>query len=235
MSLNIVFSKLTGTPGESGWSQVHEYIPQEEEKKNVRGRLVAVFATGKSEQGLEDVALGRECLSRLHEEYFGNLEKSAFNCLRDSVKKTTDEFQEIAAAVFVDNAVYTAAASGGQVVIYRNGMLAKIIESKRREVVSASGYPKEGDSMVLGTRAFFSEIVGGTLKAALEKDLPLTSTELLAPMAHSSSLTDRIACVVVKFEKEKMASGIVDFLQKKYTLELGEKMCLSKVVKSRHF
>ncbi|OGM14933.1 hypothetical protein A3A76_02275 [Candidatus Woesebacteria bacterium RIFCSPLOWO2_01_FULL_39_23] len=223
MSLNIVFSKLTGTPGESGWSQVHEYIPQEEEKKNVRGRLVAVFATGKSEQGLEDVALGRECLSRLHEEYFGNLEKSAFNCLRDSVKKTTDEFQEIlpdleiAAAVFLDNAVYTAAASGGQVVIYRNGMLAKIIESKRREVVSASGYPKEGDSMVLGTRAFFSEIVGGTLKAALEKDLPLTSTELLAPMAHSSSLTGRIACVVVKFEKEKMASGIVDFLKKENT------------------
>ena len=140
MAITINSSKLSGTPGEAGWCQIHEFIPQEEEKQRLRGHLVAIFATSsldKSDDGsVDDIVMGRECLTRLHEEYFGNLEKSAFNALKDSLEKVFNEFKnslgplEIIASALVDGVIYTAAVYGGQVAIYRNGMFAKIIESK---------------------------------------------------------------------------------------------------------
>jgi hypothetical protein len=93
MSFAVSSSKLTGIPGPSGWVQVHEYLPKDEEKLKLRGHLFAVIATsGKgvsgpdlrfresqgSEKGprpgggVESVAAGRELLTRLHEEYFGS-------------------------------------------------------------------------------------------------------------------------------------------------------------------
>ena len=88
MSFTVSSSKLTGNPGPSGWVQVHEYLPKDEEKLKLRGHLFAVIATGekgasdpeglRSGGGIENVAAGRELLTRLHEEYFGNTEASAF-------------------------------------------------------------------------------------------------------------------------------------------------------------
>lgn len=209
MPLKIVSSKLTGTPDTSGWSQVHEFTPQEDEKIKSRGHLIAVLATAKNEEGTNDIVVGRECLTRLHEEYYGNLEKGAFNALKDAVQKVTGEFEEslgpleIAAGAFLGDVTYTAAINGAQVAIYRNGMFAKIIESRGGDAISASGYPQTDDLLILGTKNFFSEIAAGSIRAALERGNPESAIELLAPLAHSSNLSGRIGAAVVKFTDEK--------------------------------
>jgi hypothetical protein len=212
MAITIYSSKLSGTPGEAGWCQIHEFTPQDKEKLNLRGHLIAVFATSSLEKeeggSVSEIVMGRECLTRLHEEYFGNLEKSAFNALKDSLEKVFNEFKdslgplEIVASAFVDGVIYTAAVYGGQMAIYRNGMFAKIIESKGGEVIAASGYPQDGDVLVLGTSAFFKDVAYGSLKAALEKENPEAATELLAPQVHASNLAGRIGAVVLKFSEE---------------------------------
>jgi len=137
MAFNLISSKLTGNPGTSGWAQVHEFAPVEPEKLDSRGRLYAVVATGRHEEGVDAVSAGRELLARLHEEYFGGEEGPAFAVLQNAVKKVSDEFGqswgevEIAAVALVSDVVYSVVGGGAQVAIFRNGMLAKILESSK--------------------------------------------------------------------------------------------------------
>ena len=64
--MNVSSAKLTGNPGPSGWSQVHEFSPEEPEKFTARGHLFAVVGTGNQKEGGDSVGAGRELLSLLH-------------------------------------------------------------------------------------------------------------------------------------------------------------------------
>lgn len=212
MAFTVVSAKLTGSPGTSGWVQVHEFAPSEPEKLSSRGHLFAVVATGRHEEGVDAVSAGRELLSRLHEEYFGSGEGSAFAILEAAVKKVSEEFRstwgevEIAAVSLVGGVVYSVVGGGAQVAIFRNGILAKILESTREEVISASGYPKEGDVLILGTKFFFEVFSSGVIKAAIEGKEPGSAVESLAPTVHSRDDTGSLGAAILSF---KEAEGIV--------------------------
>ena len=206
--LTLTSAKLTGNPGTSGWAQVHEFAPEDATKLAQRGHLFAVVATSRHEEGVDSVIAGRELLARLHEEYFGKDEGEAFNVLKSAVEKVISEFREswgeveVAAVAFMDKVVYSAVGGGAQVSIFRNGMLAKILESSPNKVVSASGYPKEKDILLLATKRFFETIPNGVLKGALEGADPATAAESLAPSIHAIPDNGNISAVVIKFEKE---------------------------------
>jgi len=51
--LTISSAKLTGTPGVTGWTQVHEFAPDDPEKLKARGKLFAVVATKRVEEGVD--------------------------------------------------------------------------------------------------------------------------------------------------------------------------------------
>lgn len=199
--LNITSAKLTGNPGEAGWAQVHEFAPDDAEKLKLRGRLVAVIATSRQ------TAAGRELLTRLHEEYFGNIEKTAFNALKDAVEKVIDEFSEdwgeveISAVSIVDDIVYTACGGGAQAAVFRNGILAKILASKKGEVVSASGSPKNKDIFLLATKRVFTALSEGSVKAALQSADLNEATESLAPAVHTAPNTGNLGLVLIRFGK----------------------------------
>ena len=208
MSFNIVSAKISGIPNLLGWTQVHEFKPEEEEKLIKRGHLFAVFSTKKKEEGVDSVTAGRELLSRLHEEYFGNLETPAYVAIKSAVSKVADEFLktwgdvEIAVVVVLSDVVYSAAVGGSKVVIYRNGSIATILESNAFEVITASGYPKEGDNIILGSKLFFENIPTGTLKASLEGPNLAASIESLAPQISANENSGNIGAVVIGFDKK---------------------------------
>ena len=208
MAFSLTSAKLTGNPGISGWAQVHEFIPEDPEKLAARGHLIAVVATGRHEEGVDAVSAGRELLSRLHEEYFG-AEGSAFAILEAAVKKVSEEFREswgeveIAAVTLIGDVVYSVAGGGAEVHIFRNGILAKILESTPGEVVSASGYPQEGDVLILGTKLFFETSPTGVLKAAIEGKDPESAVEALAPSVHAKEDTGGLGGAVISFQKEE--------------------------------
>ncbi len=155
---------LTGSPDSSGWAQVHDFLPDDEEKQKLRGHLFAVVATGKSDEGVDAVSAGRELLSRLHEEYFGELTLTPFNALKSAIEKVIKEFSEtwgnveIAAISYMGDVVYSAVGGGAEISVFRNGMLAKILTSSAGQAASASGYPKESDMLILGTKLFINRI-----------------------------------------------------------------------------
>ena len=214
MSFNIVSAKISGIPNEFGWTQVHEFKPEEEEKLLKRGHLFAVFSTKKKEEGLDSVTAGRELLSRLHEEYFGNMDTQAFIALKNAVSKVSGEFSktwgdvEIATVVVLEDVVYSAAVGGGKVAIYRDGAIATILESTDVETIAASGYPKEGDYIVLGSRLFFENIPFGTLKASLEGPDLSASIESLAPQVSANENSGNMGAVVIGFGKKIILEAI---------------------------
>ncbi|MFV1917482.1 MAG: hypothetical protein ACC618_03335 [Patescibacteria group bacterium] len=221
MSFSIVTSKITGNPGKSGWAQVHEFIPDDPEKLSKRGHLVAVIATDtfKEEGG---VSVGRELVTRLHEEYFGKKDVSAFNGLKGALAKLIEEFEEvgniqISSAAIVGDAVYTAVGGGGEISVLRSGMLAKLLASKKGEVVSASGYPREEDILVLGTSKFFETFTGGALKAALEEKDPKEAAEYLGPRVHADNGKGNLGAAIVKFNPRKVVVEKPEFTKKRFT------------------
>ena len=206
-SFNLTSAKITGNPGSSGWAQVHEFRPEDDQKLALRGHIFAVVATSRQEVGVDSVVTGRELLARLHEEYYGKEEGTAFNTLKSALEKVIDEFKnswgdvQIAATVSIGEVVYSAAGGGAQISIFRNGMLASILESTKEEVVVASGYPKDGDMLILGTKMFFDAFPSGIIKDALEGKEPALATESLAPAIHTKEDAGSLGVVILKFEK----------------------------------
>ena len=212
--LTQVAAKLTGTPGVTGWAQVHEFTPEDPVKFKLRGHLFAIVSTNHMEQGIDTIAAGRELLTRYHEEYYGNLEGKPFNILRSSTQKVADEFRhawgdvEIVSAAFVDNVVYSAAVGGAVVMIFRNGTLGKILESEKEQVVTASGFPQSGDVILLATKSFFEKVPQGVIKAALSAKTPEDSIEILGPIVLGAESMGNLGVTVIKFEEKQMEEPV---------------------------
>ena len=217
MSFSVSSSKLTGNPGGTGWAQVHDFKPDDVQKFSTRGHFFAVVGTkGKPTiggGGIESVVAGREIITRLHEEYFGNTQISPYTALKEACEKVIAEFKEvwgdveIAACSVIGDVVYTAAGGGAAVSILREGMLAKILESgggQGKYVVSASGYPKDSDILVLATSSFLNVFADGTIRAALIGGEPTAAVEKLAPTIHSGKESGDIGAVFIKFKNFSM-------------------------------
>jgi hypothetical protein len=211
VKFSITSAKLTGNPAGAGWAQIHEFLPDDKTKLELRGHLFAVVATVKKQETsgeLDNIMAGRELLTRLHEEYFGETQRSAFNALSQAVEKVIDEFSgdwegvEIAAAALVGDIVYSAVGGGGLAAVYRDGALAKILTSQKGKSVCASGRPREGDIFLLGTKNVFEVLTEGVVKGALAGSGIAEAAESLAPAVHSRADTGNFGLVFIKFDKK---------------------------------
>lgn len=208
--LTTTSAKLTGTPGASGWAQVHEFVPEDPLKLQARGHLFAVVATKRVETSgnIDTIASGRELIARLHEEYFGQTEGKAFNVLKNAVEKVMTEFKEawgdveIVACALTDGIIYSAAGGGAELTIFRNGMLGTILKSEEGNVIAASGYPKAGDLMLLATKSFGKSVPSGVARAALSMGSPEEAVEALAPSVHGDGELGDLGAIVIKFDEE---------------------------------
>lgn len=246
MPFEAISSRLTGTPSEWVWTQTHEFRPSDEPKFRKRGRLFAIISlrrpAGSRKEGIIDnVDLGREVLLRLNEEYFGDLSKEGLEGLKNAVSRVWNEFNkegvdlEIIAASIVGRAIYSALAGGGGFWVFRNSRVARILENGEG-IVAASGYPKHGDTLVLGTRSFFRLFSEGVIREALiERDIQ-RAIEFFAPKVHSQGLAD-VGLVLIRLTDpevgdigmaervlEKRNGVPVNYLQRK----IGEKSEVKK-------
>jgi hypothetical protein len=228
-------AKLTGTSVGLGWVQAHEFTPDDPIKFQLRGSLHVVISMGRTGDGIDLIASGREILGRLHGEYYGNNEGGAFNSLKNAVEKIMKEFGskwgeiEIAAASVVGDVVYSVGGGGGGVMILRDGSLATILESLTGQTVIASGYPKKGDKIILGTRAFFKNISQGVIKAALSSPSSADAVDLLAPVIHSLENSGDIGAIVMDFKaktflNESQISKPLSVEQKKFEIKISPKI-----------
>ncbi len=249
-NLTLRIAKIVGTPTANSWSQVHTFFPEESEKKEKRGIFLGVLSFSGVEEGVEAVNFGREILSRLHEEYFGELETPAMEKLSQAVSKVASEFSkegqnlEVVVAALLENVLYLACSGSGQVWVKRGGALQKVLEGKdlpagrQGRIETASGILEENDFIVLGTGAFFALLPEGVFRAALESGSPDEAVEVLVPVIHGKEKDSQAAALICQFQKEislppetsekkkiefkKFFSFFSSIFQKFKTLRLGE-------------
>ncbi len=203
--LDLHSAKVTATPASSGWAQVHDFTPVDPETLATRGALFVVVATTNVDVGVEMMTSGREFLSRLHAEYFGDIEKKPFEALKNAVSTVVTDFKgkwsdiEVVACVVIKDIVYTVAVGGARVIICRDQALATILNSIGDNVISASGYPKSGDAILLATKTFFSKIPPDVVKSALTEGDPERTVEVFNPLIHSIESVGNLGAIVLKF------------------------------------
>jgi len=205
MKLEVVKIVSASTP--RGWSQVHTFIPEEEKKFQKRGLLLAVFSLEGVGNEEETASIGREVISRLHEEYYGSLEETPFEQLKKAVEVVFREVSpltkgEIIAGALVNNILYLAVAGKGQAVLSREGNTAVILQGSGGDLVEiASGYLQDGDTFLLGTNKFFEITPKGMIWAALESGSSQQAGEILTPVVLGKE--EGLASAVVAQAKEE--------------------------------
>lgn len=197
-------AKVVGTPTDGFWSQVHTFFPEDTEKKEIRGDLLAVLILTGVPEGIESVAAGREVLGRLHEEYYGNLQSSAYDRLKKTVEKIAKENEglEILAAVILGNVLYLVSFGHGRVFLKR-GEKSGILLTGNGDLVTASGFLQSGDLLVIGSHHFFQVVGDGILKASLESGSVADAVEMLAPIVLGRKDMASAAAVLALVQEEK--------------------------------
>jgi len=208
-------AKIVSTPTKESGSWIHTFFPQtsdQKEKLEKRGQLLAVISLNNFKGESEITVAGKEIISRLQEEYYGDLSKSAFEHLKESVEKIVGEAKEesfdlsIGAVVVLGPVLYSVISDGGKLFIHREGQSHPLLSKKD----SLSGYLKIGDSFLLGSDDFFKLINDDSLKNALSSTLPQEGVEILAPLVHEQQVGGAAAVLFRVFkqpEEEKELSS----------------------------
>jgi len=208
VEFSVETAKIVGTPTDGFWSQVHTFFPQDKEKKEKRGDLLAVLVLSGVEEGIGAVAFGREILGRLHEEYYGNLEGSAFERLTFAVRKIGLEYEglEIVAASLFGPALYLAICGEGKALLKREGQLGIVLQGTRGDIQTASGLLKEEDLILLASERFFQVVGFGVLRAALENNSLDDAVESLAPVILGHEKMADVAAILALVKQKPAVS-----------------------------
>ena len=228
-------AKITASPDSSGWAQVNDFSPNDPQILNSKGSLFVVLATtSQIGSGVEIMTAGRELLARLHTKYFDDKERKPFEALKDAVQLVVSEFGqnwgdlEIAACVVLGNTVYTTSVGGARVIICRDGSQATILNSIDANIVSASGYAKTGDSVLIATKTFFTKVPAETIKLALSGVSPEQAVEAFNPLIHEGANMGNLGALVLKFGGTPFIENIPEVINEE------EKVIINKAEETKN-
>ena len=194
--------KISGVPSDEGWSASFEFSFKNERFPH-GVTLFLVFSTIRKNMEFSDSEVSRKILQRFQEEYLKAAAKPPDLALKDAARTIFDEFfqkldgLEVASACYLNGTFYSSCLNGGKLSLYRDGFLVKILDSVSPRVVSASGYPKEGDYMLLATSDFFKKISPSELKGCFSKGVK-TIEEVVSLRIHATA-TASVAVVSFGF------------------------------------
>jgi hypothetical protein len=192
---SLAYAKLVATPTDTSWSQVYN-----------AGNLFAcvsltIETPGDEERSLP--AIGKEILDTLHSEFFV-LDKKNIASISEVIQKSIIHVPESTAAdislgFFKDNILYLFLVGHGRVIMKRQGKIGKLLESKEahNEIITASGYLHNEDTVVLETKQFADDTTDAELAAALDLALPNDIAEALSPQMHEKADGGQAAIIVV--------------------------------------
>jgi len=200
--------KVVGTPDADCWTQVHHFSGLEMAKAKRRGEMVLLLSLkGVPEE--TSTALGREVVSRVHEEYYGNLKGLPMERLRETLTKIGREkpiflAKKINVSLLIlvvwRRFVYLGLWGEGKIFLSRRGNVGQLLSHNQESVKLISGQVEAGDLYLLGTDLFYSQLPAGTIRACLETANPNSVVEILAPIVHGKKKQGGIGGALVKIE-----------------------------------
>lgn len=221
-------AKIVSLPSSGSWAQIHSFAPQEREKQESHGQLIAVIVLKNVSGALAAVEIGREVLARLQEEYFGREEGTVLDRISAALEKISKEFSslepEITASVLWTDYVYLCSLGGGAVFLWRDGKLAKLMGGEEKEVVCVSGKVASGDVFLFGTESFSRFLKNNeVLKSLSVGGTPQELADIIAPLAHKTDGVSVAAAVVrvtdtKDLQEEDIISIDASAIEKKSTI-----------------
>jgi hypothetical protein len=231
--MKTVVGKIVGTPVPGSWAQVVAFKP---EAQTAAVRKIPLFVTldFQGPADFEAVSLGKEVLSTLEEDFFKIDKETPFFALRRAVtasfkhlenvgfkdlpseegsneESSSDqefelEFNLVAASISKD-ILYLAQLGEGQVWLWRQGALGKVLVEPTSKVRLASGPVRPGDIAILGTPQFFKLVSLGELRAALAGGEVEEVIDGLAPKIHALEGSSTAAALFINLEEEAEGDG----------------------------
>ncbi len=222
-------NQIVGTPDSIWWSQVHHFSGLEKKKLFKRGEMVLLLSLeGSPEEAA--TALGREIISRVHEEYYGNLDGSPMDRLKNTLEKIGQEKPvylsqkvnlSLITLVFWNELIYLGVWGQGRILISRDGEIGELVKNNSQSAKVISGQAREEDLFLMGTEKFFSQLPSGTIMASLQTGKPTVIVEILSPLVHARKDQGSIGAAVVSIDELVSLPG-------EETLGLQEKPDLGK-------
>ncbi len=224
---DLLVRQIVGTPSDNSWSQVWEFIPKDKEKISQRGNLILLVSVENDDQA-EVASLGREIISRFHEEYFGDLRNSINEHLEAILTKIGQE-----KPIFIKSSVKVNLGAlitqGDQVFLGSFGEINFILEREKKQGILLRGKEKqtktlvgpiqENDLFLIASEKFLQAVPTGTLNAALSSQSLDEAFEMLAPLVHAREAQGSLAAILLltgkelKTEIEELVSEESQFLE----------------------
>jgi hypothetical protein len=185
--------KILGQTSLEWWVQVHDFIPENPDQIQNRGRLIAAIALRvEGKEQIELVATGREIIARIHELYYGEVSSSPLDQLKQAVANIEEEFTRsgaqvnIAAVCLVGESIHVAAYQGGAWVRVgqKEGWI--INPSTIEGIVALSGKLLPDQIVLVGSSGFWKEMPMGIIKAAIENEEGEAMLETLGTVVHGN-------------------------------------------------
>jgi hypothetical protein len=184
-------AKIISAPSQESWSQA--YIDSD---------LLAVI---KIEKESDPSLKAKEIIFRFNELY-PSATGSELLKIKTALKKIQNEFADLRLEMIVGvvwhEVFYLAILNQGKVILSRGESLVSVLEAKEG-LVTASGFIKENDLFVLGTKRFFGLIPALKLEESLKNKEPDEVAEVLMPFVQAKEVGGGAAALIVKLGKAK--------------------------------
>ncbi len=179
---NISFAKIVATPTSSAWSQVYN-----------AGSLFTVLSLNTSrETEVTLTSIGKNIINNLEAEFF-TLETKTLHSIQQAVSTSILDIPEhielsLVLAYIKENVLYILIFGSGTVVMKRDMQVVTLLEKTEvtKSFVSASGYLKQHDIVLLQTEQFTQLLTAADISQALELLQPNDIAEALSPKVHNA-------------------------------------------------
>lgn len=196
-----VVAKIVSNPSSFSWSQAYN-----------AGSLFAVLSLQREREDEEKEeeslsALGKKIIDTLEQNFFTIENKNLAN-IKQAVSDSSQLIPEtiensFVVCSFVKNVLYLFANNKGKVFIKRGEAFGTVLEANdpnEKALVAASGYVKNNDLIILGTKNFFSIVDQKTLALSLDHKTPAEIAEILTPTLHEKE-ENKAAAVIIQYEE----------------------------------
>ena len=190
---SLSFAKLVATPTDTAWSQAYN-----------AGNLFACLSLTINEAN-EEVSLhvlGKEIFSVFQSEFF-TLEEKNTDSIKESIQKSLEKLPPevvvcLTLAYFKEESLIVCIAGSGKAMMKRGEKVGTVLakQDPHRTATAASGYLKNGDTLILETGPFASGIPQETIVNSLELALPNDVVEALSPQMHEQDNGAQAAIVI---------------------------------------
>jgi hypothetical protein len=192
--VHLSFAKLVATPTETAWSQAY----------NAGNLFVCLsLSISESDEEISLHALGKDLFNVLQSEFFTLQEKNVEH-IKEAIRKSLESVPQnvtccLTLAFFKESTLLVFISGSGKIVMKRGEKVGTLLTKHDNdgEILSASGYVQNSDTLILETGQFAEGITQETVTQALELELPNDIVEALSPQIHKQDDGAQTAIIIV--------------------------------------